>query len=90
MNTSCSGPITPQDAHALSHRRAPCCTLHPPQVLVLEHLSGGELLDHLASGAATCEAHLAALFRQVAAGLAYMHSLDIMHRWAGGGQCALL
>jgi serine/threonine protein kinase len=48
-------------------------------VLVLDYLSGGELLDHLASGA-TCEAHLAALFRQVAAGLAYMHGLDIMHR----------
>ena len=64
---------------------------------MLEHLSGGEMLRQLQRVKRYSEAAACALFKQVAAAVAYLHSLGILHRdikvvgaesSTGGGPCA--
>lgn len=50
------------------------------QVLVLEYLQGGELLQHLHEIHSYTEASAARLFRQVVSGLQELHSNHLLHR----------
>lgn len=50
------------------------------QVLVLQCLSGGEMLDHLQEVDHYTEGEAGQLFKQVVEAVAYMHNLNIMHR----------
>ncbi|WIA31298.1 hypothetical protein OEZ86_002200 [Tetradesmus obliquus] len=59
------------------------------QVLVLEHLSGGEMLQQLQRVKRYTEAHACQLFRQVVDAMAYLHSLGIMHRDIKPENCLL-
>ncbi|KAF6255693.1 kinase-like domain-containing protein [Scenedesmus sp. NREL 46B-D3] len=59
------------------------------QVLVLEHLSGGEMLQQLQRLKRYTEAHACQLFRQVVDVVAYLHSLGIMHRDIKPENCLL-
>jgi serine/threonine protein kinase len=65
-------------------RRWHSVTRHPAcaQVLVLEHLSGGEMLRQLQHMRRYNEATACGLFQQVASAVAYLHSLNILHRCA--------
>ncbi|GLC43257.1 hypothetical protein PLESTF_000409600 [Pleodorina starrii] len=49
-------------------------------VMVLEYLSGGQMLDHLHLVDHYSEGQAARLFAQVASAVAYMHNLNIVHR----------
>ncbi|KXZ55352.1 hypothetical protein GPECTOR_3g482 [Gonium pectorale] len=49
-------------------------------VMVLEYLSGGEMLHHLHRVEHYSEAEAARLFAQVVAAVAYLHNLNIVHR----------
>ncbi|GLI60687.1 hypothetical protein VaNZ11_002889 [Volvox africanus] len=49
-------------------------------VMILEYLSGGQMLDHLHQVEHYSEAQAARLFAQVASAVAYMHNLNIVHR----------
>ncbi|GFR39751.1 hypothetical protein Agub_g235, partial [Astrephomene gubernaculifera] len=49
-------------------------------VMVLEYLSGGEMLDHLHRVEHYSEVQAARLFAQVASAVAYLHNLNIVHR----------
>ncbi|GIM04938.1 hypothetical protein Vretimale_9434 [Volvox reticuliferus] len=49
-------------------------------VMILEYLSGGQMLDHLHQVDHYSEAQAARLFAQVASAVAYMHNLNIVHR----------
>eukprot|EP00775_Hariotina_reticulata_P011223 gene11221-11372_t len=59
------------------------------QVLVLQHLSGGEMLQQLQRIKRYSEVHACQLFRQVVDAVAYLHSLGIMHRDIKPENCLL-
>lgn len=48
--------------------------------LVLEYVGGGELFDYISSNGPLPEEEAVRLFRQIIAGLAYCHRLNICHR----------
>ncbi|KAG2444853.1 hypothetical protein HXX76_001594 [Chlamydomonas incerta] len=49
-------------------------------VLILEYLSGGEMLEHLHKVKKYTEMEAAKLFAQVVSAISYLHNLNLMHR----------
>ncbi|EFJ40791.1 hypothetical protein VOLCADRAFT_119868 [Volvox carteri f. nagariensis] len=49
-------------------------------LLVLEYLSGGEIMDHLHKVMKYTEAEAAKLFAQVVSAISYLHNLNLIHR----------
>ena len=56
----------------------PCCGACPHPLS--NEQAGGELFDHIAMAEQLREGEARAIFRQVAAGVAHLHSLGIAHR----------
>ena len=48
--------------------------------MVLEYCPGGELFDYIVDRDRLCEAESRSFFRQIAAGVAYIHQLGYAHR----------